>query len=193
MPLNRSGTVKHLMKYIFLFFFSPFLIFARAGFSEIFFETPGGHIICHCDPYSSSQTPILIGFEKLEKLDKWYFYRNHVIGFGNNYYFIFNESTLSIQYFKDVKQWHNAIIKQRLKPIIYTRWLNLSDSPEEFKFAIVVIAILAFPFALIVVIILSFLHYRRIIIWGKNSFRILWLCFLLFVLYYISNVHLVCY
>ena len=59
---------------------------------ETIFDTPGGHMICDCDPYS--KTPVLVGWDDtINLLDKWCFYHNHIVGHGADYFFIFNEAT----------------------------------------------------------------------------------------------------
>lgn len=166
-----------------IFLLMPFLGFSRAGFAEVVFETPGGHTICNCDPYSSEQTPILIGFEKLEKLDKWYFYKNNIIGKGAGYYFIFNESRHIIQYFKTEKLWKRAIIIQNLEPFFITRWLSLKDSPDEFLFAIILLVIFSSPFFLILIIGFWILTYKKVIVWTKSKMKVIGLIFILGLLY----------
>jgi hypothetical protein len=185
MKIKLFKPAKNIMRTIFLLL--PVMGFSRAGFSEVVFETPGGHTICHCDPYSSAQTPILIGFERLEKLDKWYFYKNNIIGKGAGYYFIFNESSDKIQYFTTEKLWRLAIINQNLEPFFITRWLSLKDSPDEFLFVIVLLIILSSPLFLITIIIFWILTYKKVIVWTKRKMKVIGLIFILGLLYIFSN------
>lgn len=102
-------------------------------------NTPGNHGICHCDPYSDEETPVLIGQDSLKNLQRWYFYRGFVVGEGKNYWFIFNEKTEIVQVFHSKEKWEIEINKKNLKPH-FTRWLTLADGlnfltslPEVFE------------------------------------------------------------
>lgn len=174
---------------IILFGFLLFSIcsFSRAGFSETFFSTPGGHTICNCDPYSNNQTPILIGFERLEKLDKWYFYKNNIVGKGTGYFFIFDESSEEIQYFKDEKLWKKVIDEQNIEPIFFTRWISLRDSPDDFLFGIVILVIISSPILIGLIIVLWILTYKKIIIWTKRKLNIIGAMIVILLLYTFSN------
>lgn len=130
------------------FLFCIMEAYARIGMGEVQFKTPGGHIICDCDPYS--ETPVLVGFESsIKKLDTWYFYKNHIIGFGKNYYFIFNETTNSLQLFQDGETWQHAIAQQHLTPF-FTRWLDISDSIEALYTILVLGMFIWIPLILII-------------------------------------------
>lgn len=119
----------------------------RIGMGEIQFKTPGGHIICDCDPYL--ETPVLIGFESsVKKLKKWYFYRNYIIGYGKDYYFILNEGTEKLQLFKKKVNWQQAISNQNLKPF-FTRWLDISDSTEAIYAVIILGMFIWIPLVLV--------------------------------------------
>jgi hypothetical protein len=121
---------------------------ARTGMGEIQFKTPGGHIICDCDPYT--ETPVLIGFESsIKNLERWYFYKNHIIGSGKKYYFIFNETTKHLQLFQDEETWQHAIVQQHLAPF-FTRWLNISDSIEALYTTLVLGMFIWIPLILII-------------------------------------------
>ncbi|RZJ68235.1 MAG: hypothetical protein EOO50_02110 [Flavobacterium sp.] len=140
---------------------------ARVGLAEIFFETPGGHTICHCDPYPDAQTPILIGFDKLERLEKWYFYRDHIIGKGTGYYFVFDEKSEEYKTFKNESDWKKVIEDQNLEPIV-TRWFDLSDSPQDWFFLLVITAVFTVPIIIAILIVIGILFLRKKILWARR-------------------------
>lgn len=124
--------------------------FSRAGFAESFFETPGGHTICWCDPYSDDQLPVLSTSKSfladdnkppLYNVDKFYFYKNYVIGKAKNYFFIFDEGLEIIYTFKTREEWKKGISTKELNPI-FTQWLDISDAPFFFTTPYNVIVIL---------------------------------------------------
>jgi hypothetical protein len=111
---------------------------ARAGLAESFFTTPGGYTICWCDPYTDDQLPVLStnkGIrhnEPLYNVAKFYFYKNHVIGTGKNYFFVFDELTETVQTFKNKLDWKKYISTHTLNPLV-TQWLDISDTPFFFN------------------------------------------------------------
>ncbi|MFD0997929.1 hypothetical protein ACFQ21_01385 [Ohtaekwangia kribbensis] len=161
--------------------------YARVGMGEIQFKTPGGHVICDCDPYS--ETPVLIGFESsIKNLKEWYFYKNHIIGFGKNYYFIFNETTNQPQLFQDKETWRQAIAQQQLKPF-FTRWLDISDSIEA-RYTIIVLGMFIWIPIVLIIGIGSFIFFY---VTGFNKRRaiagVLTLFTIAVVMLYLINVH----
>ncbi len=142
---------------VFTFFNCP-LTYARVGLAEIIFTTPGGHTICHCDPYP----------DKLTQLEKWYFYHNTIVGKGKNYYFIFDEGKEQLQLFDHQEQWQRALEKQQLKPF-FTRWLDLSDSPDSFLFFLFLTSFVSVPFVFLLFVVLLFLTIKKKIAWNKKA------------------------
>lgn len=126
--------------------------FCRVGMGETYFQTPGGHIICDCDPYS--RTPVLVGQEnKIYNIDKFYFFKNHIIGYGPGYYFIFNEATGQTSLFHAQSQWQHSIKARDLKPVLYTNWLSIADAPENFLVMGFFLGLMASPILLPVLVI----------------------------------------
>ena len=160
---------------------------ARIGIAEISFDTPGGHVICDCDPYTDP--PVLVGFESsLKNLEKWYFYKKHIVGYGKGYYFIFNEVTTNLQHFENKSTWEEAILNQNLKPS-FTRWLEISDSIEALYAIIFLGAFIWIP--LILIIFISVITYFYVTKFSKRKLIIAGLLLLttaIGILYRI-NVH----
>lgn len=160
---------------------------SRVGMSEIQFKTPGGHIICDCDPYT--ETPVLTGYDSsVKNLREWYFYKNHIIGYGDGYYFIFDEARDKLQVFKDKADWEQAILSQHLKPV-FIRWLDISDSIEAFYAAIVYGMIIWIPLIFVIGIAGFMFFYvkgfnkRKLIVVG------LLLLSVIMALLYRTNIH----
>jgi hypothetical protein len=139
--------------------FSLFFIdaFSRAGLAESFFKTPGGHSICWCDPYFDNQLPVLSTSKSfvvdankppLFNVNKFYFYRNYVVGQSKTYFFIFDEGAEVAYLFKSREDWEKDILIRGLKPI-YTQWLDLSDAPAFFTTPYYVIVILLITSAIL--------------------------------------------
>ena len=143
----------------------------RVGMGENNFSTPGGHIICDCDPYD--QTPVLVGHEdKIHKIEKFYFYKNHIIGYGPDYFFIFNEVTNQADLFGVESQWQQSITAKNLKPVLYTNWLNVTDSPETFLLITYFWSMMASPLLLPILMIAAVqLLRRKIVVSGRFLFR----------------------
>ena len=160
---------------------------ARVGMGEINFNTPGGHVICDCDPYP--ETPVLVGFESsIKNLQEWYFYKNHIVGYGKGYYFIFNEVTGDLQYFKNKDTWEQAITNQNIKPF-FTRWLNISDSIEAL-YAIIFLGMFIWIPLILIIAIGIFIYFH---VTGFNKRKLIVAGFLLFiiaiVILYHVNIH----
>jgi hypothetical protein len=84
---------------------------------------------------------------EINGLNKWYFFKNHIIGRldsgytinrrqnckdyiteGKNAgYFIVSETTRQFEIFSTESSWKNAISLQNIKPIIWTRWFEFDD------------------------------------------------------------------
>lgn len=145
----------------------------RVGMGESHFETPGGHTICDCDPYRSDQTPVLIGHEKrLHNLEEFYFYKNHIIGYGKEYYFVFNENTEQTDLFQTEREWKQIVSEKGLKPAIYTNWLDISDSPATFLLIAFLWGMIAAPILLLILIVVMIeLIRRRISVSRRFIFR----------------------
>jgi len=174
---------------VFIFMMFSMSAYARIGMGEIFFETPYGHTICDCDPYP--EVPVLVGWEDtLNNLETWYFYRNHIVGIGEGYYFIFNEMTEEYSLFTDEILWNNAIARKNLKPF-YTVWLTMQDSPESFYFLLFLNSFLLLPFALMIIAVVIFLSIKRVLIWDKTTWLVtLGICSLIALFFFFSlNVH----
>src|SRR5688572_26831527 len=131
--------MKTLIFIVFCFLYS-IDVFSRAGLAESFFETPGGHSICWCDPYSDDQLPVLsttksflIDTNKppLFNVDRFYFYKNNVVGKAKSYFFIFDEGLEITYVFKTREEWQKGISTKGLDPI-FTQWLDISDAPFLF-------------------------------------------------------------
>ena len=105
---------------------------ARIGLAETYFSTPGGHSICDCDGLEDSDNaPSIIGFEwAIPRIEKFYFYKGHIIGYSDSLYFIFNEETEYFQLFESKWKWKGAISKAELRPYI-RRWLDVGDDPQR--------------------------------------------------------------
>ncbi len=160
---------------------------ARVGMGEIQFQTPGGHIICDCDPYA--ETPVLIGFESsIKNLQKWYFYREYIIGYGKNYYFIFNEATSKLLIFKEKETWQQAISRQNLKPF-FTRWLDISDSIETLYTVIVLGMFIWVPLLLVLCIGGFIFFYATEFNKRKSIIGVLLLFAITITLLYRINIH----
>jgi hypothetical protein len=140
---------------------------------EVYFQTPGGHTICDCDPYRADQTPVLVGQEdKLHNIEAFYFYKQHIIGYGPGYYFIFDEPVGRVALFNAKSQWQQAIVAKNLNPVLYTNWLEADDSPETFLLIVFLWGILASPFILLILVIVAIgLVRRRISVSRRFLFR----------------------
>ncbi|MDF2456390.1 MAG: hypothetical protein K0R51_2383 [Cytophagaceae bacterium] len=155
---------------------------ARVGLAEIFFTTPGGHIICHCDPYSDEQTPAMIGWDQLQQLEKWYFYRDAVVGKGKGYYFIFIEDIKNLKIYKDEARWQSGIDQFHVRPF-YTRWLDLYDSPDDFLFMLYMTSFVWAPVLLLILVTVALLTFKKQIRWNKKGILITFSCVLLFLIF----------
>ncbi|MFM2269915.1 MAG: hypothetical protein RL757_3356, partial [Bacteroidota bacterium] len=82
-------------------------------------QTPSGNMM---RDNGSGITLTLNGKREDISIKKWYFYKNHIIGFSNNSFFIVNETKKEIYTFKTEEDWHDAIGQHNLKPWIWTRW-----------------------------------------------------------------------
>jgi len=134
------------------------ITYARVGFAESTVTTPNGHYICHCDPYSSDITPVLIGFEsKLKNLKEWYYYKDYIIGKNEISFFIFNEIDEIVILFNDESKWLDEINKLKLKPKIYTRWIDIGDSQDWMIISLIIISIPFFIILLIEIFIVIYL------------------------------------
>lgn len=168
---------------IFLLTFAH-LSYARVGMGETTFKTPYGHEISDCDPYK--ETPVLIGYEnKIKSLKEWYFYKGHIVGKGQSYYFIFNEYKDYLQYFESETEWQSAIKQQSLSPF-YIRWLDITDSIDN----LFLIILFASPILIIflIVVIWTVVDYR---LWrNKKALKIAVYVFLslTFLIVYRLNV-----
>ncbi len=143
----------------------------RVGMGETYFQTPGGHVICDCDPYK--QPPVLVGQEdKIHSLEAFYFYRNHIIGYGPGYYFIFNEENGQTDLFRAQSQWQQSIRARDLRPVLYTNWLSIADAPENFLVMGFVLGLMASPVLLpvLVITVLQLLR-RKIRVSGRFLLR----------------------
>ena len=151
--IERSKT-KSSMKYLLpllLFISISYSGFGRIGMGEQYFETPGGHMICDCDGLENSvkNAPSIVGFEEqIPKIQEFYFYKNHIVGYNDSLHFIFNEKNNDLQLFKYEQDWYYQIELQELDPII-TRWLDLSDSPEVWHVLLFMWFFLTIPLATI--------------------------------------------
>ncbi|MDB5257077.1 MAG: hypothetical protein JWM14_1772 [Chitinophagaceae bacterium] len=144
------------------------LSFARIGLAEISFTTPGGHTICHCDPYNDEEVPVLIGWDKLHQLETWYFYHDAIVGKGNGYYFIFQEDVKNLQIYDNEEKWQLTIDQWHLRPF-YTRWMDLGDSPDNFLFMLYMTSIVSVPLILLLFIVIIILSIKKQIIWNKKT------------------------
>ncbi len=82
------------------------------GFGRWNNETPGGNHILH-DHWSGITSFYMFKDEqRIDSLDKWYFFKNFVIGeFSNSSkYFIVNEATSQIIIFQNKEGWSYGII-----------------------------------------------------------------------------------
>lgn len=123
-------------------------------------------------------TPVLVGYEKtINSLVRWYFSRDHIVGQGKDYYFIFDEITNTLQYFNSQGEWEKAVKLKQLEPF-YTRWCTISDSPDSFVLAIVLSSFTTVPIFLIVLCVIIWMTYTKTIIWTKKT----WFVFLATVL-----------
>ena len=164
-------------------------VYARVGMGETHFETPNGHVICDCDPYDS--TPVLIGYEDTIKLlDRWYFYHDHIVGEGKDYFFIFNELTNDLNYFRDEKDWRIAIEQKDLMPF-YTRWCDISDAPESFIAMLMLSSFITVPLFLILVFLVVGFSYVNVIVWNRRTwtFTLCLLTIIILLLAYTLNIH----
>lgn len=142
-------------KLIALFFFCIYFNLAHAAWSSMFeisFKTPGGHTICSCDALNPSDSdPSIIGFEKnIPRIKKFYFYKNHIVGYTDNLFFIFNEGNENLEIFRDKSAWKEKIKAHHLNPFI-TRWLEVSDAPSEYALMLVMGFHISIPLIFLVV------------------------------------------
>jgi len=123
--LWRYGEVTMKKNYLFLLFFTASTWAYGFGLNDWCCTTPNGNTIC-----STPTNTLDLGGQEISMLDKWYFYRNCIIGGyggsagGGDYvgYFVADEVSYKIYKFDDKKDWENYIEKEKLKPSIWTRW-----------------------------------------------------------------------
>jgi len=109
--------------------FSLFLILlflrckAEVGMGDWQCITPGNNTI---DNYSGDGISLFLSngknYKKLEKLQRWYFYKGYIVGIQANSYFIANEKTLRVDSFNSKKQWIEFRIQQKIDPKLWPRW-----------------------------------------------------------------------
>ena len=104
--------IRHSLFWVYLiaivFFSANPRAFATAGVAEWSIQTPMGNEINHGDPFIGqygtsirtagafdSDTPFV------DRLQSWTFYLNYVVGQSEKGFFIFNEATKEVEYFKN--------------------------------------------------------------------------------------------
>jgi hypothetical protein len=98
--------------------------FGRIGLADWSCETPNGNEINNF----TGLTLYLKGRARIENLDKWYFYKGHVIGMTGrystetSYFFVANEFTGKIDSFPNEAEWLNYLSNNKLTPKMWTRW-----------------------------------------------------------------------
>jgi hypothetical protein len=81
--------------------------------------TPYQHYVYYDGNNSNLQEA---GYIWVKNVDKWYYYKNHVIGKSSEHYFVFNELTKELRFFSEEQEWELFLEKQFLYPQIRTRW-----------------------------------------------------------------------
>jgi hypothetical protein len=137
----------------------PFLkVKAGIGFSDWQCITPGKNTI---DNYSGAGISLFmpngIRCARVDNLERWYFYRSFIVGNQKNNWFIVNEKTFEVYSYNDEHLWLNAIAKQHLQPVIWTRWYNGNWTfYSDWGFSI----FLVFPLSIFLMLIFVIVCYR---------------------------------
>lgn len=126
---------------------------ARMGLSETNFQTPGGHTICDCDNMVDYElyAPSILGFEqKIPRITDFYFYNNHIVGYSDSLFFIFDETTATLMTYTERMAWETARSERQLHPFL-TRWLTIHDNPQDKLLIFLFLSYLLVPLSLVFV------------------------------------------
>ncbi len=101
------------------------------GFSTWVQTTPGGNEIWHDEGSDYFRNTIFcrhsisVDFNKVCNLEKWYFYKNRIIGCGfkkDSCYIIFDESNGEYKAFENKEEFEKQLKLDGLEPCVCTRW-----------------------------------------------------------------------
>ncbi len=128
------------------------------GMSDWVQKTPGGHQMF--DVGSGTQLQISSSSETLENINRWYFYKNHVVGELSNGFFILDESSGKLTNFSSDKEWLNETDVRGLKPLLWTRWYN--DNWVDFEW-LLILAMLGWIIWIPLALFFLYMIYRAVI------------------------------
>lgn len=126
---------------------------------ELIMQAPGGTPIFDCTNCTTIVCDSIYANKQLYNLKKWYFYKNCVIGYTTNTYFIFNEENESFLQYKSIGAWKREIEKLNLTPKYYSCWLSVKSSSKGlqwFKNVLKIPITIIFLLQLTVVIVLIY-------------------------------------
>ncbi len=125
----------------------PFANVFGYQFGGVNFYTPEGNNICDCNELENYQknAPAIVGFEnEMPRIKRFYFYRDHIVGFSDSLHFIFNEKSKVLEVFDSEKEWEERVEYSCLDPWV-TRWWELDDSPSDLILLLMVGFIVTIP------------------------------------------------
>ena len=145
--------MKNVFRIVLTTFFVSFFLQSKGeiGLGDWQSITPGNNTI---DNYSGDGITLFLSngkeYKKLEKLEKWYFFKGFVIGIRSGSYFIANEKTLQIDSFDNSKQWLDYRVQNKIVPKLWTRWyITKWDYYKDFGFYLLIWFFISGPLILL--------------------------------------------
>lgn len=113
---------------ILLCFITPIPLYAGIGLADWSAKTPGSNEI---NNFSGNAIYLKNG-DQIDNLNRWFFYKNHIIGEKDTIYtpvnearyFVVDETTFKIDTFLNKDVWTNYLAEKNLKPKVWTRWYS---------------------------------------------------------------------
>lgn len=137
-----------------------FSYYGICSFSEWSNQTKYGNTILN---YSGYGIQIITTKSDVKFVKRWYFKNDYIIGEQENKklnYFVLNEKKDVLKTFNSKRQWDKYILKNNLKPKIYTRWFK--DNWDIYKKGFFIFYILIFPLSFPLTFLYVFVLYSAI-------------------------------
>jgi hypothetical protein len=105
-------------------------------------KTPGGNTML--DSGSGTVLKFSNPYSEIKGINKWYFFRGHIIGKSYDGFFVTNEHSHTNLLFHSESVWNEYLVDNNLKPTLWIRWYQddwrfLGNAFMVFVFAITVI------------------------------------------------------
>jgi len=136
-------------------------------------QTPNGNSI---ESILNPFTLRLQNGKELYSIDKWYFYKNHIVGIiesnkvrtekSQKTYFVVNEKSYAIEKFNKKSKWETHLTEHNLNPKLYTRWY--SDNWDYIS-DLSLLLIFTWPLLIPILLFLLFLYQRFIHDFGMTK------------------------